>query len=183
LNKKQKQIKSMSQAISTATLRYLHIAPRKTRLVASLLKGKSVGAAEAELRYSTKKAARPILKLLQSVIANAKAASLELEKLYIVDLRVDQGPMSKRFMPRASGRATTIQKKTSHIYITVAERKTGTQKFREFYKPQNKKEARQLVKDFDKEKNKKSAEEKMGKKEGGAEAQGVIKKMFRRKSV
>jgi len=173
----------MSQVTSKATLRYLHIAPRKTRLVASLLKGKSVGAAEAELRYSTKKAARPILKLLQSVVANAKAASLQPEKLYIVDLRVDQGPMSKRFMPRASGRATTIQKKTSHIYITVAEKKTGTQKFREFYKPQNKKEARQIVKDFEKEKNQKAAEEKKVKKESSVENPGVIKKMFRRKSV
>ncbi|MBI5153581.1 MAG: 50S ribosomal protein L22 [Parcubacteria group bacterium] len=169
----------MPQAISRATLRYLHIAPRKTRLVASLLKGKSVSVAEAELRYSTKKAAKPILKLLRSVIANAKAASFEPEKLYIVDLRVDQGPMSKRFMPRASGRAVTIQKKTSHIYITVAEKKTGTQKFREFYKPQSKKEAKRLVRDFEKEKNKKGEL----KKEVATETQGVIKKMFRRKSV
>src|SRR3989338_4031811 len=104
----------MEKKSASATLRYLHIAPRKTRLLASLLKGKSVNQAEAELRYSTKRAARPVLKLLQSVVANAKTAKLVEEKLYVVDMRVDQGPMSKRFMPRASGRATTIQKKTSH---------------------------------------------------------------------
>ncbi len=175
----------MADTIKTATLRYLHMAPRKTRLVASLLKGKSVSDAEAELRYSTKKAAKPILKLLRSAVANAKQASLEPEKLYIKDIRVDGGPMSKRFMPRASGRAVTIQKKTSHIYISVAEKKSSVQKFKDFYRPQSKKEARQLVKDFEREKQQRATDEKkeVQKTERGTKEPSTLKKMFRRKSV
>ncbi len=173
----------MAQPITTATLRYLRIAPRKTRLVASVLKGKAVSEAEAELRYSTKKAAKPILKLLRSVVASAKQASLEPERLRIVDIRVDQGPMFKRFMPRASGRAVTIQKKTSHVFIAVAEKGSNVQKFRDFYQPQTKKEARNIVKEFEKEKQQKAASEKKEEKEGAKKGVGTVKKMFQRKSV
>ncbi|MDE1970399.1 MAG: 50S ribosomal protein L22 [Patescibacteria group bacterium] len=177
----------MEKKSASAILRYLHVAPRKTRLIASLLRGKSVNQAEAELRYSAKKAARPVLKLLRSVLANAKQASLVPEKLYITDIRVDQGPMFKRFMPRASGRAAMIQKKTSHVYITVEEKGSVSQKFKEFYRPQTQKEARKLVKDFEREKQAKAAAEERNeanqKTKKDIKEPGALKKMFRRKSV
>ena len=104
-----------------AYLRYLRIAPRKTRLVANLVKGLSIDEAKAVLRVQKKRAAKPILKLLESAIANAKNNfKLNESDLYIKDIRVDQGPMLKRWMPRAMGRATMIQKKSSHISLVLS---------------------------------------------------------------
>ncbi len=112
---------------SIAKLNYLKIAPRKVRLVANLLKKRSVIEAEAELLYRPQRAAQPLLKLLRSAISNAVSKDFKKENLFISDIRVDQGPMLKRWMPRAQGRATPIHKKMSHI-ILVLEEKEGGQK-------------------------------------------------------
>ena len=77
----------------TAKLNYLKIAPRKTRLVANVLKGLSVNEAEAQLLMSPKRASGPLIKLLRSAIANAKNRQLNPERLFIKEIRVDQGPM------------------------------------------------------------------------------------------
>lgn len=106
----------------TAKLRNLHIAPRKVRLVAELLKGKSAEEAGALLNFTVKRAAGPILKLLQSAIANAKNNfQLDPNNLYISKITVDEGPKMKRWMPRARGSASTIEKKTSHVYLVLDE--------------------------------------------------------------
>ncbi|MCD6085553.1 50S ribosomal protein L22 [bacterium] len=100
-------------------LRYLNIAPRKTRLVANLIKGMEVERAKAQLLFCKKRAAKPILKLINSAIANARN-NLEIDgNFFIKEIRVDQGPMLKRWMPRAFGRATMIQRKTSHITLIL----------------------------------------------------------------
>lgn len=111
-------------ARQVAKLNYLRIAPRKVRLVADLVRGLPVNEAEAQLLSFRGRAAGPILKLLRSAVANAKTnQKLEESKLYINSLQVDGGPMLKRFLPRARGRATEIQKKMSHVTIVLAEGK------------------------------------------------------------
>jgi large subunit ribosomal protein L22 len=102
---------------------YVRIAPRKVRLVVDLIRGKSVGEAIAILRH-TPKAASPIVeKLLNSAIANAEHNyQMNVDRLYISQAYVNQGPTLKRYRPRAQGRAFPILKRTSHITLVVAEK-------------------------------------------------------------
>ena len=117
-----------------AILRYLRIAPRKVRLVADLIRGKDVPRAQIILRYTKKKSAPVILKLLNQAIANAKHNFQieEIDSLYIKKITVDEGPKLKRWRPRARGRAFMIQKKTSHITLVLDQKpnqqKEGNQK-------------------------------------------------------
>ncbi|OGZ24611.1 MAG: 50S ribosomal protein L22 [Candidatus Nealsonbacteria bacterium RIFCSPLOWO2_01_FULL_43_32] len=112
---------------STASLPYLRIAPRKVRLVADLIRGKSVIQARDILNFTTKKAARPLLKLLNSAIANAKDnLKLDEAQLFITKIEVDEGPKLKRSRPRARGQAYEIQKKTSHLNLVLDVKKHGT---------------------------------------------------------
>ena len=105
-----------------AKLNYLRIAPRKVRLAADLIRGKSVGEAQNILNFTTKKSVQPVLKLLKSAINSAKNNfQLEESNLYISKITVDEGPKYKRFFPRARGQAYEIQKKTSHITIMLDE--------------------------------------------------------------
>lgn len=108
-------------ATSSAKLRYLRIAPRKARLVANVIKGLAVGEAEAQLMFNAKRASDPVLKLLRSAVANAKNKQLNAEKMVVKEIRVDGGPMIKRWLPRAQGRATPLQKKSSHITLIIEE--------------------------------------------------------------
>lgn len=110
-----------------ANLRYLRIAPRKVRLVADLIRKKSVQEAEAILKFTTKRAALPLLKLLKQAISNAKNLNLDVKNLYISKILVNEGPKLKRILPRARGHADEIQKKTSHITLILEEiKKHGT---------------------------------------------------------
>lgn len=104
-----------------AKLNYLRIAPRKVRLVANLIKGMQVSEAEAQLLVNPKRASESVLKLLRSAVSNAKNNKLAVEKLVVKEVRVDEGPVLKRWMPRAQGRATPIHKKSSHITLILAE--------------------------------------------------------------
>jgi large subunit ribosomal protein L22 len=109
---------------ANASLRYLRITPRKVRVVADLIRGKKVGQALAQLTYVEKRAALPLAKLLRSAVANADQAAkgqLDVDALFVRELQVGQGPMLKRFMPRAMGRAFKVMKKTSHISIVVGD--------------------------------------------------------------
>lgn len=104
----------------TAKLRYLRIAPRKVRLVTDLIRGKKISEALTILQFATKRAALPLQKLLKQAIANAKHNfGFEENNLYISKITVDEGPKLKRWMPRARGRASEIQKKTSHISLIL----------------------------------------------------------------
>lgn len=105
-----------------AKLSHLHIAPRKVRLVGDLIRGKKVEDAQGILNFTTKKSARIFLKVLNSAVANAKNNfKIDHLNLYISNLLVDEGPKMKRWRPRARGSANPIQKKTSHITITLKE--------------------------------------------------------------
>ena len=102
---------------------FVRIAPRKAQLVADLIRGKQVGEAIAILRH-TPKAASPILeKLLNSAIANAEHNyQLDVNNLVVSQVYANQGPTMKRFRPRAMGRASRINKRTSHITLVVSEK-------------------------------------------------------------
>ncbi len=107
---------------AVARARYIRIAPRKARLVADMIRGKSAEQASQLLSYTPKAAAPIIRKVLLSAIANAEnKGDIDVDTLYVKSIFVDQGPTQKRFRPRAMGRATTIQKKTSHITIILDE--------------------------------------------------------------
>jgi large subunit ribosomal protein L22 len=104
-----------------ARLRFVRIAPRKAQLVADLIRGKRSEEALNLLTFTKKAAAKIIIKLLKSAVANATQKKMDVDRLYVKQITVDQGPTMKRFQPRALGRATMIRKRTSHIYILLDE--------------------------------------------------------------
>jgi len=104
-----------------AKLRFARVAPQKVRLVADLIRGKKSEEALNILTFTKKAAAKTVIKLLKSALANANQKKVDVDRLYIKQITVDQGPTMKRFMPRALGRATTIRKRTSHINIVLDE--------------------------------------------------------------
>ncbi len=107
---------------AVAKARHIRISPTKARLVADLIRGKSAEQALNILTFTPKSAARIIKKLLDSAIANAtNKGDIDVDTLYIKTIFVDQAPTWKRHRPRAMGRATMIQKKTSHITIILDE--------------------------------------------------------------
>src|SRR4051812_18448262 len=109
---------------ASATLRYLRITPRKVRVVPDLIRGKKVGQVLAQLTYLEKRAALPLSKLLRSAGANADQAAqgpLDVDTLFVPELRVGPGPSFGCFMPRALVRASKVTKKTSHISIVVGD--------------------------------------------------------------
>lgn len=114
----------MTQAKAIA--RTVRIAPRKVRLVVDLIRGKQVGEAVAILRHTPKAASLVVEKVLKSAVANAEHNyDLDINSLVVSEVFVDEGPTLKRFRPRAQGRASAINKRTSHITLVVSEKKEG----------------------------------------------------------
>lgn len=108
----------------SATAKYVRIAPRKARQVVELIRGKSVNEAKAILVLTQRGAAPVVGKVLASAVANAENNDdLMADELYVTRAYVDEGPTLKRFKPRAMGRASKIRKRTSHITISVDQRK------------------------------------------------------------
>jgi large subunit ribosomal protein L22 len=105
-----------------ATLSQHRQAPRKVRLVTELVNGKPVNEALRNLQFSTKKAADPIAKVVQSAVANAEENDgKRRDNLKVSQVTVDQGPTLKRYQPRAQGRSSPINKRTSHITVQLQE--------------------------------------------------------------
>jgi len=101
-------------------LKYLHIAPRKARLVADLVRGKKAEEAQTILGFTVKKASEPVLKLLNSALSNAKTlTNTDAKDLFISKITVDEGPSLKRILPKSRGRGETIKKKMSHITLVL----------------------------------------------------------------
>lgn len=107
---------------ATAQLNNYRQSPRKVRLLADLIRGKSVDVAMAALRFADKRAALPFEKLLNSAVANAKNLNLDTEKLLVQEVSVNAGPILYRNMPMARGRAFPIRKRTSRLVIVLAEK-------------------------------------------------------------
>ena len=112
-----------------AQAKFLRISPRKLRLITGLIQSMAVAAAADQLKHLDKKGSTPVLKLLNSAIANASHNNkLKVEGLFIKSAFVDQGPTIKRWRPRAFGRAGQIRKRTSHLTIILEERKLKEEK-------------------------------------------------------
>ncbi len=106
---------------ATAHLRFLRMSPQKVRLIAGLVRGLKVQDALVQLTFSTKHAARPVKKLIESAIANAEHNhDIEKETLVIETIYVNEGSTLRRWMPRAMGRATPLRKRSSHITLVLA---------------------------------------------------------------
>ncbi|MEG1548576.1 MAG: 50S ribosomal protein L22 [Clostridia bacterium] len=107
-----------------AIARYVRISSRKIKIVIDLIRGKSVAEAKAILMYTPKAASEPVMKLLNSAIANAENnLDLSADNLHVAEVFANQGPTLRRFRPRAQGRATRIRKRTSHITIILDQAK------------------------------------------------------------
>jgi large subunit ribosomal protein L22 len=103
-----------------AIAKYVRIAPRKARLVADEVRGKSYPEAVSLLRFTNKRAAKILGDVLNSAAANAEHnADADPDELRVKTVKVDEGPTIKRYRPRAMGRATMIRKRTSHITVEL----------------------------------------------------------------
>ncbi|HWB34351.1 MAG TPA: 50S ribosomal protein L22 [Candidatus Paceibacterota bacterium] len=106
-------------ADASASLKNYRQSPRKVRLIADLIRGKSADRALALLATLSKRGSDPMAKLLQSAVANAKMPAGEL---YVSSIQVNGGMVFKRQMPRARGRSSLIRKKTSHITLALSKK-------------------------------------------------------------
>ncbi len=105
-----------------AIVRDIRITPRKARLVVDIIRGKRAGDALNILKFMPQHASKAVEKLLKSAIANAEQKNIaDVDKLKITKAYVDQGPVLKRVMPRAMGRANIIRKRSSHITLVLGE--------------------------------------------------------------
>ena len=190
---------------SKAHLRHLRMSPRKVRLVTDLIRGAESKKAQEQLKFIPKKASEPVLKLLNSAIANAKNNfKLEENNLFISEIFVNEGQTLKRWRARAMGRSAPIMKRTSHITIVLDEIKPT-----QVSKKKKKKEAKpKIIKktELKKEKISKKAEteekiippkkeekpedekwekkrEKFSKQQAARKFSRAGEKMFRRKSI
>ena len=113
----------METKIAKAYLRYVRIAPRKVQIVCDLIRGKDAGSAMAILMQTPKAASEPLQKLLKSAVANAENNfGMDPAKLVVSEVYATPGPILKRMMPRAQGRAYRINKRTSHVTLAVTEK-------------------------------------------------------------
>ncbi len=188
-----------------AKAKHIRMSPKKIRLVADIVRGMETVRALNQLNFINKKAAGPIIKLIKSAIANAvHNYELDGNNLYIKEIKIDEGKVLKRWMPRAHGRATPVRKGSSHIILVLAEIKdSGTigAKKRKIEAPVNlkemtkkvegdkvkreEKEAKVAEKAVKPEEVKKSEELTSGKsavlKPEKADKKGFVSRMFRRK--
>lgn len=106
-----------------AIAKYIRISPRKIREVVDLIRGKDLREALAILRYTPRRASDPVAKVVKSAAANAEHNyEMNRDSLYVAECYVDQGPIIKRFQPRAMGRADLLRRRTSHITVVVKEK-------------------------------------------------------------
>ena len=112
-----------------AEARYIRISPQKARLVVDLIRGRSADAARLTLRSVNKRIAPSVLKVLESAISNARntTTDIDVDNLVVEEAYVNEGPRQKRIRPAPMGRAYRYQRRSSHIVIKLAEKKSGTE--------------------------------------------------------
>ncbi|MBD3245326.1 MAG: 50S ribosomal protein L22 [Candidatus Moranbacteria bacterium] len=181
-----------------AKLKNLRVSERKARLVADLIRGKSTDEAKNQLKFSLKKTADPLIKLVDSCIANGvNNFGLDKNNLFIEQIKVDKGRVLKRWRPRAHGRAYPIFKRSCHIELILNEVVKGKgQKEVKKQKPDNfvsYQQVKKAMKEADKmlakknkgkakAKDKKTAQD-SGSKLNSGKIKGAVNKFFRRKSM
>ena len=122
LTKKQKKLLGIGKDQGKAVAKYVRVTPRKVKIVLDLIRNKPADEAMAILKFTPKAACEPLAKLLKSAMANAENNfDMDVERLYVAECTVSQGPTLKRIRPRAHGRAFRINKKTSHINLVLKE--------------------------------------------------------------
>lgn len=176
--------------IQTAKLRYLKIAPRKVRMVTDLIKGLPVNEAEAQLYLLSQRASKPILKLLRSAKTGALSKDMKESNLWLKEIKVDKGPVLKRYRPRARGAVNIIEKKSSHITLILEEKEGAPTRFK-FQKKEKKKKEKKHKKALKKEERKEEKVEEKQQEEKREEkreiktkpTKGFLKKVFRRKAM
>jgi large subunit ribosomal protein L22 len=104
-----------------ASHRFARISPRKVGLVMDMIRGKPLEEALRAVDFSPRRASRMVAKLLRSALANADEQEADLELLYVVDARADQGPVLKRVQPRARGAADILHRPTCHLTVELEE--------------------------------------------------------------
>ncbi len=110
------------EAKATAKATHVRISPRKVQIVLDLIRNQPANKALAILQYTPKAACEPVSKLLKSAMANAENNhNMDAARLYVAECQVGPGPILKRIRPRAQGRAYRINKRTSHITLTLKE--------------------------------------------------------------
>lgn len=106
--------------MANASLKTHNQSPRKVRLVTNLVKGKKISVALTALEFLPRRAAEPVAKLIKSAAANAKEQGKNLDELTIKNIIVESAGMTKKYMPRAFGRAAPIRRRKSRINVTLA---------------------------------------------------------------
>ena len=171
-----------------AKLKYLRIAPRKVRLVADMIRGQKVDKAKSLLKFTINRSALPVSKLLNSAVVGAKEKmNWEESNMFVSSIMVDEGPKLKRWMPRARGSASPIQKKTSHITIVLSELKETKSKIsrkkKEKIETKRVSSLSEINKDFSKDKRVKPKSETETEKKKNIADRKPATKLFRRKSI
>jgi large subunit ribosomal protein L22 len=115
-------------ATSSAQLSDYRQSPRKVRVVATSVRGKSVEDAIDQLSFLGKKAALPIEKLIRSAVANAEGKNLNIGHLVVKEIRVDSGKILYRRMPASRGRSSILRKRTSHVNVVLEEKEPKVKK-------------------------------------------------------
>ena len=124
--KSEEQVKEDEVRTAVATAKYIRVSARKMRLVADMVRGKSIVDARTVLAFSTKNAATVVNKVLGSAVANAENNhDMDADELFVSSIFVNEGPTLKRIRPRAQGRAYRIRKRTCHVTVELATRKEG----------------------------------------------------------
>lgn len=106
-----------------AFLKNYRQSPRKVRLIADLVRGMKVKKALETLAFVNKRASLPFTKLIESAVANAQSQGVDTETLIVKTIVVDKGTVLKRFMPRARGSASRINKRSSHLKVELGTKK------------------------------------------------------------
>jgi large subunit ribosomal protein L22 len=112
--------------VARAEARYIRVSAQKARLVVDLIRGLNAGQAVSVLRSTNKRIAPTVEKVLKSAIANAqnRSENVDVDKLYVSEAHVNEGPRMKRIRPAPMGRAYRYQRRMAHIAISVAEKET-----------------------------------------------------------
>jgi len=162
-----------------ASLNHLRMSARKIRLVIDVIRKMPVNAAIDQLKFNNKLASTPVIKLIESAIANAENTySLERDNLFIKEIKADEGVTLKRWMPKAHGRATAIRKRGCHVNVVLGEIKESAKKEKKVVKTEEPVKLEKLVKDSETTTAKATAAKSAGKKVVAPEKA----KMFRRKA-
>ena len=165
-----------------AQLNYLRMAPRKVRLVTDVIKGMDYPSAKVTLENLNKRAAEPVLKVLNSAAANGhNNFNLVKDNLYVKDVLVDEGVKMKRYRPKGFGMAALIQKKTSHITLVLDEKVKGM--VRQPDKEEEKVEEPEVTEEVQAEEKAKTPEAKQDLGRKGGLFGNLKRKMFRRKAI